>query len=370
MLKPKQLDDLPQALVELYSQVELDIIEEMAGRLSANWEWTPTVDWQYHKLQEMGNFESWIIEKLASYTGRAERELRALMQAAAAKSLKIDDEIYRQAGLHPPSVAASPALNDVLKAGLQQTKGLFINLTRTTAKTATQQFERALDRIYLQILSGAASPASAIKGAVKDLARGGVEVIRYPSGHVDHMDVAVRRAALTGVNQTALKLQSTRADEMGCDLVEVSAHGGARPAHAVWQGGIYSRSGRHPKYPDFAAATGYGRGDGLGGWNCRHSFYPYFEGVSKPAYTKQELAKMDAKNIHYNGKAYTEYEASQIQRYIERQIRRWKREERAMGAAGQSTAEAKSKIKAWRARQVDFIRQTGLKRQYDREYIA
>jgi hypothetical protein len=158
-------------------------------------------------------------------------------------------------------------------------------------------------------------------------------------------------------------------DEMGCDLVETSAHAGARPSHAVWQGKIFSRSGRHPKYPHFATATGYGTGEGLGGWNCRHSFFPYFEGM-EPTYTKEELKDMNAKKYEYNGKKLTEYEATQIQRYIERNIRRWKREFKAMEAAGQPTDEAAAKIRSWQERQKDFIRQTGLKRQYDRENIA
>ena len=90
--------------------------------------------------------------------------------------------------------------------------------------------------------------------------------------------LAVRRAVVTGVNATALKLQETLMDEMGCDLVETSAHAGARPSHAVWQGKIFGRSGTHPKYPSLVEGTGYGTGEGLGGWNCRHSIMPFFEG--------------------------------------------------------------------------------------------
>ena len=92
------------------------------------------------------------------------------------------------------------------------------------------------------------------------------------------MDVAVRRAVLTGVNQTTARMQIARADEMECDLVETTAHMGARPEHMDWQGRIFSRSGKSRKYPDFVKSTGYGTGPGLCGWNCRHSFFPYFEG--------------------------------------------------------------------------------------------
>ena len=150
------------------------------------------------------------------------------------------------------------------------------------------------------------SQEEAIRTAIKDLAKKGVECIVYPSGHVDHMDVAVRRAAVTGANQTALRLQDTLADEMGCDLVEVTAHAGARTGkgianHAAWQGKVYSRSGNSSKYPPLVESTGYGTGAGLGGWNCRHSWFVFFEGISDPAYTQAELNDMNAKKYTYNG---------------------------------------------------------------------
>ena len=155
----------------------------------------------------------------------------------------------------------------------------------------------------------------------------------------------------------------------GCDLVEVSAHSGARPEHATWQGKIFSRSGTHPKYPNFRAATGYGRVDGLCGANCRHTFGPYIEG-SPPVWSEEELAKLDEAKYEYNGKKLTEYEAQQQQRYNERQIRRWKREYTAMEAAGLDSSEAAGYLRIWENRQKDFLQRTDLYRQQSRESIA
>ena len=163
-------------------------------------------------------------------------------------------------------------------------------------------------------------------------------------------------------------MQDALADELGSDLVETSAHSGARPSHAEWQGKVFSRSGTHPKYPDFKKVTGYGTGEGLGGWNCRHSFFPYFEGM-KQVYTQAELNEINTKKYEYNGEKLTEYEATQKQRQIERNIRKWKREYIGMEAAGQPTGEAASKLARWQNVQKDFIKQTGLKRQYDREKV-
>lgn len=209
-----------------------------------------------------------------------------------------------------------------------------------------------------------------MRDAIKELSAAGVGAITYqPSGRVDTLETAVRRAIVTGVNKTAGEVQWQLADEMGCDLVQVTAHGGARPEHAAWQGGIYSRSGKSKKYKDFKETTGYGTGAGLCGWNCRHSFGPYIEGAPK-AYSDKMLENYNAEKYEYNGQKMTEYEASQKQREIERNIRRWKRENKAMEAAGLDTSESAEKVRYWQARQRDFVRQTGLKRQYSREQVG
>jgi len=368
MLTPKQLSDLPEPLLRLYSEVENDIIADMARRLS-RMDFIPSARWQFKKLEELGYSREYILQRLARALGIAKRELEKLMENAADMALESDYEIYRRAGLEPPPLSASPVMQAVLEAGLENTFGLFENLTRTTANTATRQFEHALDRAWLQITSGAFSHTEAVKMAIKGLASKGVAAITYPTGHTDYLDVAVRRATVTGVNQTALKLQEALADEMGCDLVETSAHEGARPSHAVWQGKIFSRSGTHPKYPDFRQSTGYGTGEGLGGWNCRHSFFPYFEGM-EPVYPDSELAGMNEKKYEYNGKKLTQYEAEQVQRNIERHIRKWKREFKAMESAGVPTDEAAAKLNQWHRRMDDFLKQTGLKRQKEREMIV
>lgn len=383
MLKPKYLERLPESLVELYSEVETDILCNMAQRIAAFDDFIPAAQWQYQKLIEMGNYHSYIVKALAARTGRTEKHIQQLMNEAGLKTLAFDDAVYEAAGLSPPPLAASPELQVVLAEGLRSTMGLFENLTRTTASTATGQFERALDRAWLQIQSGAFSRQQAVTMAIKDLceqgvgARSSTPTIQYPSGHIDKLDVAVRRAVLTGVNQAALRLQETRMDEMGCDLVEVSAHAGARVGdgapgpgnHAWWQGKVYSRSGTSGKYPPFVESTGYGTGEGLGGWNCRHSFFPFYEGISEPTYTAAQLEDLNAPKYEYNGKKLTEYEASQRQRALERQLRRWKREKAAMAAAGRDPSEAAARLKKTREKYLDFLGQTGLKRYYDREAV-
>ena len=120
-------------------------------------------------------------------------------------------------------------------------------------------------------------------------------------------------------------LQLACMEEMDCEFVEVTAHEGARPTHAVWQGRVYHRGGAvvqdGERYEDFEAATGYGTGPGLCGWNCRHNFYPFYPGVSVRNYTDERLAELDARNIPYGGGLYTRYEITQMQRALEQRVR-------------------------------------------------
>lgn len=369
MLTPEQLAQIADkaTIRKLYDQLQEDIIADMARRISKMDFGSYTTMWELQKLEAINAERDYIVQRLAETTGKSKSEIIAILNTGCSTALGSDDKVYRLAGYNPLPLAKSPALQALIWAGYKKTLGTFQNLTRTTANTATRQFEDALDRAYMQVTSGGMSYQQAVKGAVLDLAKNGLATVQYQTGHVDYMDVAVRRAVLTGVNQTALKIQDARADEFGCDLVEVSAHYGARPTHAEWQGRIYSRSGKSRKYKDFVETTGYGSGDGLGGWNCRHSFGPFFEGISKPTYTEKDLREINSKTVEYNGQQMSLYDASQKQRANERQIRALKREQAGLEGAGQDASEVKAKLRDAQAKQRDFCSQTGLRRDYFRE---
>lgn len=369
MLTPEQLAQIADkaTIRKLYDQLQEDIIADMARRISKMDFGSYTTMWELQKLEAINAERDYIVQRLAETTGKSKSEIIAILNTGCSTALGSDDKVYRLAGYNPLPLTKSPALQALIWAGYKKTLGTFQNLTRTTANTATRQFEDALDRAYMQVTSGGMSYQQAVKGAVLDLAKNGLAAVQYRTGHTDYMDVAVRRAVLTGVNQTALKIQDARADEFGCDLVEVSAHYGARPTHAEWQGRIYSRSGKSRKYKDFVETTGYGSGDGLGGWNCRHSFAPFFEGISKPTYTEKDLREINSKTVEYNGRQMSLYDASQKQRANEREIRALKREQAGLEGAGQDASEVKAKIRDAQAKQRDFCSQTGLRRDYFRE---
>ena len=363
MLAPDYLDHAPDRLVLLWQQVEDDILRDVARRISKMDTMTPTAHWQLWRYQQVEAVRQDVVKKLARYTGRSEAEIRRLMQEAATRAMEAEDEIYYHYGKEPTPFADNATLQALLNAGYQQTAGTFHNLTATTANTVSGQFEAALDRAHLKVSSGAFDYKSAVKSAVDSLADT-MKYVTYPTGHTDTLEVAARRAVLTGVNQTGAKLQVARADEMGVAFFETTAHGGARPSHAEWQGRQFHRGGavdyKGKHYPDFEAATGYGTGAGLCGWNCRHQFFACFPELGDPpAWTRESLEALNARDIEYNGGRYTRYEISQIQRARERTVRKYKRRYLAEDAAGADTTASAVKLRQARQELAEFITATG-----------
>lgn len=363
MLPPSYLDQMPDAFVKLWQQVEDEILQDVARRIGKMDTVTSTANWQLWRYQQTEALRNDIVKLLAKYTGKSEAAIRRLLLQAATEAMEREDAIYYHYGMEPTPFEESAALNDLLDAGARQTCGTWQNLTATTANTVTGAFERTLDAAWLKVSTGAFDYKTAVKQAVDSLADG-MPMVTYPSGHKDSIEVAARRAVLTGVNQTAGKLQEARMDEMHVEFVETSAHGGARPSHAEWQGRRFHRGGavdylgKH--YPDFETATGYGTGAGLCGWNCRHTFFAVFPELGDPpAWTEESLQELNARDIEYNGKMYTQYEISQMQRARERHVRRWKKRYLADSAAGVDTTDSAVRLKAARQSLSEFTQATG-----------
>lgn len=374
MLAPDYLDHAPDRLVLLFQQVEDDILRDVARRISKMEALTPTANWQLWRYEQTEALRQSVVKKLARYTDKSETEIRRLMQEAATRAMEAEDEIYYHYGKEPTPFAENESLQALLNAGYQQTVGTFHNLTATTANTVSGQFEAALDRAHLKVSSGAFDYKSAVKSAVDSLADT-MKYVTYPTGHTDTLEVAARRAVLTGVNQTGAKLQVARADEMGVEFFETTAHGGARPSHAEWQGRQFHRGGavdymgKH--YPDFEASTGYGTGAGLCGWNCRHQFFSVFPELgAPPAWTQESLEALNARDIEYNGGRYTRYEISQMQRARERAVRKYKRRYLAEDAAGADTTASAVKLRQARQELAEFITATGSRADSARTSVA
>lgn len=344
-LTPQQLDKLPDSMIQLMSELQDEIISDICRRIKKTNLLTPTAEWQLIKANQLTLSSQEVKRRIAQKLKISEKSVKELYTDAVRTAIREDEKIYKFAmadGILSgdyreklTNYTRSVAFSNALKKGLKNTNGLMRNLTNSAAAAANRQLSDALDLAYLEVASGAFTPQEAVFKAVKKLGADGIKCVNYKSGRTDQLDVAVRRAVVTGIGKTCGDLQLGLADEMDCQLVEVSSHLGARPSHAEWQGRIYSLVKGHPKYPYFYNATGYGTGDGLCGWNCRHSFFPYFEGLSRPA---NEPTFSCAENAQV-------YADTQKQRGYERAIRKSKRELAALDGARSAENDPAAKAK-------------------------
>lgn len=377
MLTPEYYENCTQQISKVYSDLEDAILTDVVRRILKTGIVTDSARWQIRKLQECGLLYNEILEEISNRMDKTENEMRVLFENAGVKCVENDNVTYEQAGLNPLVLHQSKAMLQILNAGYKKTLGNLKNLTLTTANTSQTAFVNACNNAYMMISSGAFSPQDAIRKQIKTFTDTGVKVL-YPSGHTDSLDVAMRRAVTTGLGQTCREISETGAKEVGCDLMEITAHSGARPSHAEWQGRIVSLSGRRGYLTK--DSIGYGTGAGFGGWNCSHDWNPFYESISERNYTDEELEELDAKNIEYNGKMYSEYELSQKQRAKEREIRSLKRDligiNEQMSNPDTVSPEVQSefsntsqKLKAKEKALKDFTDEVGFMREKDREQV-
>lgn len=383
----QQYEPSADRIIALYQQLEDDILSAVIRRILKMGYVSEASKHQLEVLQAAGLLYDDIVQLIADRTDACTAQVRALFEDAGVQTVAIDNSLHEAAGALPIDIRQDSSTRQVLEAGYKKTLGTMQNLVSTTATQTQTAFIQTCDRIYMQVSSGAFSYQEAIMNALRALADTGAEVV-YPTKHKDRMDVAVRRCVLTGVSQTAAAVSLRQAEDAGCYLMEITAHSGARPDHAKWQGQLVSLTGKDVgKTIDglkvwSLSGIGYGSGEGFKGWNCRHNWHAYYPGLSTPNYTPEELKKLDEPCISYNGKLYTEYEVSQMQRAQERRVRAWKRRcvtaqegvNSATDEATRATAQAEFErsaryLKTNEAKLKDFCNQTGQDRDRFREQV-
>lgn len=379
---PPVLDALPEELAELYRGLEDTLLTEICSRLKLRDELNEVTVQDIKALRSHGIDLKEIEKAIRKTSGISEAKLNALLDDVVERNQKYYTELIDLAHITQPETMVS--VEDTW-AIYEQTKQTLRNITRSmgflvdagrTMLPPAKAYQWALDAATLKVESGAISYGQSIKDAVRELASGGLRVVDYESGHRDHVDVAARRAVMTGVSQLCSKYTEQAAEYLETPYYEVSAHAGARDvpgrspwaSHKEWQGKVYStRSG--DIYPNIYEVCGLGAVDGLEGVNCRHRRNVWVEGVSERTYTDEQLAHIDdGLGCTFDGKTYTAYEATQEQRKVERTIRKLKREKTAYNAAGLTDEEQAVNIKLRRlnAKYKAFSKAAGLPEQRER----
>ena len=360
--QPEVLDALPEELAELFRALEITLLEEICSRLKAADELNEVTVQDIRALRSHGIDLKDIENVIRKTTGISETKLNKLFDDVVERNQKYYTELIDLAHITQPETLVDAAEIAAIRA---QTLDTFRNLTASMGFLVdagrkmlppAKAYQWALDNSTMQIQSGATNYNQAIKTAVKQLADSGLKVVDYESGHRDQIDVAARRAVMTGVSQICAKYTEQSAEYLETPYFEVSAHAGARDipgkspwsSHKAWQGRCYSiRS--NDIYPSIYDVCGLGAVDGLEGANCRHRRNVWVEGVSERTYTDEQLARIDDDlGCTFDGKTYTAYEATQMQRRVERQIIKQKRFVTAYKASGQMDEYRAAKAKLTR----------------------
>lgn len=380
---PEVLDSLPEELAELYRSLEATLLEEICSRLKLSGELNEVTVQGIRVLRSHGIDLSEIEKAIQRTANISRKELDKLLDEVVERNQRYYTDLIDLAGVTQPETMVSSAdINAILSqaqrevGNLTRSMGFLLDNGRTMLPYA-RAYQWALDSAEMQIMSGAISYNQAIKSAVKQLADSGLRMVDYESGHRDHIDVAARRAVMTGVSQICAKYTEQSAEYLETPYFEISAHIGARDKgvgwqnHKAWQGRVYSvRAG--DKYPNIYEVCGLGYVDGLEGANCRHIRTAFVDGVMERTYTDEQLVHIDdGHGVDFEGKHYTAYEATQKQRQIERTVRRLKREQAAYKAAGlkEDAQAVTARIRRLNAEYKAFSEAAGLPLQRERMQV-
>lgn len=371
MLTPKQLQNLPKPLTDIYSELSDFVLQDIAMRIAKAAKITDTAEYLMYRARALGMSTDAIKKEIARINGAAESEIAELIREAAERSDEFDRKMLGVSG--GMTLSENTQLQKLMAAQIEQTRGLCTNLTGTLGfaqrtadgrmvySSTTDFLRKQMDMAQMKVMTGVCDYNTAVRQACFALADSGLRTVYYASGRSDRIEVAVRRALMTSVSQLTQKISEQNAAEFGADGWEISAHMGARPSHAVYEGRQYPQS----QYETIVLPL-------INDYNCRHSAYPIIMGVTKPAYTEEELQALDPPPFTYEGRQYTAYEAQQQMRKMERAMRRQKDRCVVADAVGDKDAFTAVSIKLRRQKDYyeDFCKAAGTYTEYERTFVS
>lgn len=380
-ITPEYLDAAPEPIAIAMRELEKDILREICSRFKLTGELNEVTINDIRALRARGLDMETIERMIAKHSKETLPQVQEALDRVVEYNQKYYNELASKASIAEPLFWVTAA--DIAQIQSQTLDG-YRNITRSlgfalqtngkvTFQPIAKAYQAALDKAEVKMQSGAFTLQQSLEDAVRELADSGIYTIDYATGHRDHADVAARRAIFTGLNQLTSKYTETAAETLETDLYEITAHRGARDKgtgwknHKAWQGKVYSTKDGS-KYPNIYKVCGLGAVDGLEGANCRHHRHAFLEGVSERVYTDDELANIDPPPVEFEGRTYSAYEATQMQRKIERTVRKLERRRAAYNAAGMTGKEDQTGIRIRRLKKEyrEFSRAASLPTQTNR----
>ena len=384
-MTPQEMEKLPKPLEKTISKLELEVMGEVVDRIKKAYEIAPVGEHMLDRLTVLDRSSSNIKKLLKEKLEQANIDIDKIYDKAVEADYITHKDLFTKAGREYLAYEDNEWLKQLVNATREQTKEElkpFENITRTTGFKIVQNgklvftplsdyFAKSLDKSLIGIASGAYTYSQAIGSVIDEMTNSGLRVVNYASGHTDRVEVAVRRALMTGVAQMTNQINESNAKKLNTDYFEVDWHPGARNKgvgienHQAWQGKVYSKQ---------EMITVCGEGDILGfaGINCYHIKWPFIKGISKRKYTDEWLEEQNKKENtpkEFNGKDYTVYDALQYQRKLERTIRKLKQDVILLSRAeaDKDVLIAKqSKLQSVKALYAEFSKAMGLPQQLER----
>lgn len=381
MYTPSELERMPVEIERIMSELEIRIMEDIVRRIKINDEITRSADWQIYRLVQMGKSTKEIQKYIQEALKLTDDEIKKLYEDVIESGYARDEALYEKVGVEFAPFKENAELQQLIRTVIEQTKEEMENITQTLGFAIDlngksvftplgEYLQRTLDTATMEVTTGTFDYNTTLKRVVNEMTKSGVRSVDYETGWSNRIEVAARRALMTGVNQVVGKINDQNADALGTDFFEVSWHATARPSHQEWQGRVFSRK-------ELVDICGLGTVTGLHGANCYHSYFPFIPGVSVRQWTDEQLDEMNAKENEpkvYKGKEYTTYEATQRQRQLETLMRTQRRKIKLLKAGGaDEEGELLTSTKAYyrnlMAQYVSFSKHMGLRQQRERIYI-
>lgn len=377
MFKAGELEAISMALEPQFRELEQRIMSDIVRRISINGEITRAADWQVTRLAQLGESKREIKKAIKDTLGLSTKEVNHLYKDVLRKGYERESELYKYKGRTQIPFAENHELQQLIGAVSKQTDGELKNITQSLGfakrgadgklefTPVADYYQKTLDSAMLDISSGAFDYNTVLKRTVKEMTNSGLRSVDYATGHSNRVDVAARRALMTGMSQLTAKVNESNAEQLGTDMFETTAHGGARPEHQEWQGRWYTKD-------ELESICGLGEVTGLCGANCYHDYYPVVPGISEPTYTAEQIEEFNRKEnepVEYNGKTYTKYEATQRQRKLETTMRAQRQEIKLLkegGASEDDLIAARSRYRGTSAEYARFSKAMDLPQQRER----
>ena len=372
-------EKLSRRIEKNYSDLEMRIMEDIVRRIKKTGKITSTADWQINRLRILGNSSEDIERMIKEALDASYPQMFELYDKVIDWEYVRNKDIYEQINAEFIPYEENGQLQQITNALIQQTDADLQNITQSLGfyldygngkpvlTPLAEVYQKYLDAACMDIVTGAFDYNSVLRRVVTQLTNSGLRQINYASGRANRVDVAARRAVMTGITQLAGHISDMNAEKLGTEYFEVAWHAGARPTHAVWQGRVWSRE-------QLVTVCGLGTVTGLEGVNCYHERYPFIPGISERNWTDEWLEKKNREENtprEFRGKQYTVYEAKQKQRQMETAMRAQREKVQLLqkgGADPDDVMLARAKYQGQLNEYSKFSRKMGLKEERERIY--